>query len=214
MRTNQRIIKFALSAILFCFAIVSNVKGQSFSILGFNTSAVDEYTRFNEGYYYDYKGRKIHGSIKLIRSNFSVFGSQPTTFKVKTANKGKIKISYREAKAVIIGTDSFAVVSNIRINKAQVSHFRKDFAKVLTLGKINAYTHYCQSSDGNRSYKFNTLVLQKNQRVVSLNDKRRNREAFEALIADNPELYQKVKATKKNEWLGMVKDIVLEYNES
>lgn len=165
-----------------------------------------------KGHYYTYKGEKIEGFVRLLRSTFSALGSLPCRLQFKEDHDSKaIKLSVNDMVAFVIEEDSFALVYNLKINSIQ-GKYERDFAEVKFIGTINLYIHRSTSSDGRMVYFHNRYVLSKdNKEFLGIWNKKRQRNEIAAYFSDREDLRQII-LNKKNEM--DIESLVSEYNKT
>ena len=71
-----------------------------------------------------------------------------------------VSLSPEEIQSFVIGTDSFAVVKNIKVNGIS-GNFKKDFAVVNRIGAVNLYTHQCRLYNGKYYFQHPSYILSK-----------------------------------------------------
>lgn len=170
--------------------------------------------QYKNGYYFTDESNKFAGQIKLIRASVSVFGSKPTSIRIKRGDQNK-KLKLKDMKGFVIEKDSFALISNFEINSIG-GRFEKDFAKVLEKGKINLYIHYSSSSDGKFVYTLDRYVLNKagSDKYYGIYDRDSHKQYLLSLIKDNAELTDQVKNMSKKEWIEEIPFIIRKYNSN
>lgn len=105
--------------------------------------------KFQPGYYYDNSGNKVSGLI-YYRYDYKV----PFRFKADENSKSK-NIDPSDAKAFVVGTDSFTVLRNFYMEGlgGGSNFIRVDFVKVTATGKVTLYEDYStQGSAGSSFY--------------------------------------------------------------
>lgn len=170
--------------------------------------------QFKRGYYIDNDSNKLAGLIKFNRASLSVFGSTPTSIRIKRDNENK-KIKIKDMKGFVIEKDSFALISNFKMNSIG-GEFKNDFAKVIEIGKINLYMHYCSSYDGQSFHSFDTYVLSKSGsgEYFAVYDSVEHKKYLLNLIKENAELTERLNNMSKKEWIGEIQNIIKEYNSN
>jgi len=141
---------------------------------------------FKDGYCFTKEGKKIEGLIKFRRATFSLFGSKRSDilFK-KDKDSSTTKFTTDDISSFVIGTDSFAIVYNIKINSIQ-GEYKEDFAKVVISGKMNLFIHMSSSSDGKSDYDNDRYILSNdNKNYLGVWNVKGQREEIAALFSDD-----------------------------
>jgi len=132
----------------------------SFLLVTFSTQ-IASLKSFQNGYYYTREGTKISGLIEFHRATFSVFGSKKSNIRFKENEEAKlVKLTADDISSFVIGSDSFSIVYNIKINSAS-GEYARDFAKVIMTGRVNLFVHMSASSDGRSDFENDRYVLSK-----------------------------------------------------
>jgi len=150
--------------------------------------------------------------MKFGRATFSAFGSKPSNIKFK-ANAGStaVKLTAEDISAFVIGKDSFAIVQNIKINSIQ-GEYKRDFAQVIEVGRINLFVHKSASSDGQFSYDNDKFVLSRDNKVfLGIWNINKQREEIAEYFSERPDLLAKI-LDKKDE--TPIQTIVKEFNKN
>jgi hypothetical protein len=164
---------------------------------------------FQPGHYYTHTGERIAG---LLRHNYSArFSDAPDnsfTFRKDKKSK-KVTLGPSEAKAFVIGVDSFTIVKNFSIN--DLAHYREDFVKVVKGGKINLYLHATTGGVPGSMTHFEafTFLVEKDGQLMRMK-KSDFKDAMAPLVADYQALHAKIQAKELK--YGQLEQIIEEYN--
>ena len=166
---------------------------------------------FVKGHYYTNDGKKIEGLIKFGRATFSAFGSKPGNIKFKAnSNSAPIKLTAEDISAFVIGTDSFAIVQNIKINSIN-GEYARDFAQVVETGHLNLFVHKSSSSDGKFSYEHDKFVISKDNKVfLGIWNFNKQRNEIAEYFSERPDLKNQI-LDKKDE--TTLQTLVKEFNK-
>jgi hypothetical protein len=148
---------------------------------------------FKEGYYYTKDGKKIEGFIKFRRATFSLFGSKPSEIIFKgNKDSSATKFTADDISSFVIGSDSFSIVYNIKINSIQ-GEYKKDFAKVIVSGRMNLFIHMSSSSDGKSDYDNDRYVLSKdNKNYLGIWNSKKQREEIASLFSADADIKARI----------------------
>jgi hypothetical protein len=166
--------------------------------------------KFVPGYYYTKEGKRIDGLIKFNRATFSAFGSKPSNIKFKTNSEAKpVKFTADDIQAFVIGTDSFAIIRNFKINSISGDYVR-DFAQVMVTGRLKLFVHKSASSDGQFNYDHDKFVLwdEKNG-YLGIWNSNKQREEMAKYFSGRTDLVEKI-LNKKDE--TPIPDLVRDFN--
>ncbi len=154
---------------------------------------VSQSQSFEPGYYYTPSGEKVSGLIKYARSSYTAHNATPGSLRFKSTERSKIqKIEVDDAKAFVLGKDSFATVRNFRISNFDV-WFKKDFALVLESGPLTLFLHKSISKEGTRfTYINDRYILLKEGKHFGLWSVNKQRHDLVAFLSDNEALCQKI----------------------
>ena len=116
---------------------------------------------FQSGYYYDLQGRKLDGLLQYVQGSFGLLWTSSGYLKFKNNPDSKtISLSPNEIQSFVIGTDSFVVLKNIKVNSTS-GNFKKDFAVVNRIGAVNLYVHQCRLYNGRFYFEHPSYILSK-----------------------------------------------------
>jgi len=148
---------------------------------------------------------------KLGRATFSAFGSKPGNIKFKAnSNSAPIKLTAEDISAFVIGTDSFAIVQNIKINSIN-GEYARDFAQVVETGHLNLFVHKSSSSDGKFSYEHDKFVISKDNKVfLGIWNFNKQRNEIAEYFSERPDLKNQI-LDKKDE--TTLQTLVKEFNK-
>ena len=177
------------------------------AVMGFQPYYMEQ---FQPGYYYSNDGKKTTGLIKFHRATFSVFGSRSSRIEFKeNEDTPSIKLTAKDIPAFVIGSDSFAVVYNIKINSIS-GHYDRDFAKVIATGRVNLYLHMSASNDGRQSFENDRYVLSKDGKTFfGIWNPKDQRKDIADFFSDNAELKKRI---LNKEFDGSITALVQVYN--
>lgn len=170
--------------------------------------------QYKTGYFITADEKKVKGTIKYKSTEYGFMTtaeSVPGQIKFKPDGEKKaIKLSANEIRGFVAGKDSFAIIRNIRISESQ--YFKRDFARVTKLGRINLYVHYSQLPSGRFGVSVKQVfVLVKEKEEVSCIYNRYQKAEFSKLIADWPKLVDQIE--KDWNWMEKIPDLVAQYNQ-
>ena len=165
---------------------------------------------FKPGYYFDKDGKKIEGLIKFRRATFSAFGSKPSSILFEESEDARpVKLTANDIAAFVIGTDSFTIVYNIKVNSVE-GEYSKDFAKVVTTGPMNLYIHMSSSFDGRNDYDNDCYVFSKdNKTYLGIWNVKRQRTELADFFSANADLKARI---LNKEFDKKIPELVKEYN--
>lgn len=165
---------------------------------------------FKEGYYYTKEGKKVQGLIKFRRASFTLFSSKPSDILFKENEDSKsTKFTANDISSFVIGSDSFTVVYNFKINPMK-GEYKEDFVQVGIIGKMNMFIHFSSSGDGKSFYDFDSYVLSKdNQHFLGIWKVKSQRKEIAQLFSNDEEI--KIKILNK-EFDKNIPELVKEYN--
>jgi len=168
---------------------------------------------FKEGYYYTNEDIKVKGLIRFRRATLSIFDNTQSNILFKENDDSKsIKLTTNDISSFVIGTDSFAVVYDIKINSIE-GEYEKDFAEVIVTGKMNLYVHLSASYDGRSSYDNDRYVLSKdNKSYIGIWDFKKQRNEIAELFSDNADIKAKILTITSKEFYKHFPELVKEYN--
>lgn len=118
----------------------------------------DRYSGFQSGSIILNNGQLKAGSIKFQSASFSIIGTKPTSLKFKSGKNKVAKYDPNSIRGFTIGSDTFRLVKNIKINSAG-GVFPKDFARQVLTGETDLLIHYSKSSSGQAIYYNETMIL-------------------------------------------------------
>jgi uncharacterized beta-barrel protein YwiB (DUF1934 family) len=165
-----------MKSILFCFVF----------ILFFESLFAQTYT---QGAYYTHEGQRIEG---LIQHNyFARFSDGPDNyinFK-ETSDSKKKKLTTKEVKSFVIGSDSFVIIKHFTINS--FAYYEEDFVKIIKTGNLNLYLHYSTGGSGNTFFLVSNYILEKDAKLVVMR-KRSFKDNYKNLFGDDVDLVKKI----------------------
>ncbi|MFT5666198.1 MAG: hypothetical protein ACI9DK_000376 [Vicingaceae bacterium] len=174
-----------------------------------------------EGYYWDFQGNKHEGKLQVYCT--TQMGAGTTIKFLETGNK-KQKLTKKQVKSFVMGSDSFALIQNFSPSK--LAYYSADFAKVVKVGAINLYLHKRRVTQSTGYYGTGmgtgfanilteTYVVRKNGRYsyIAIFNKKSFTDSFLPLIADFPVLHAKASAMKPRKRLSSLWSLIREYND-
>jgi hypothetical protein len=169
--------------------------------------------QYKPGYFITADEKKVKGTIKFKLTEYGYMTTSesiPGQIKFRPEGEKKaILLSASEIRGFVAGKDSFAIIRNFRISESR--YFKRDFARVAQLGRINLYIHYSQLPSGRFGVSIKQVyVLVKEKEEISCIYNRYQRTEFSKLIADWPELVTQIE--KDRDWFEKIPDLVEKYN--
>lgn len=166
---------------------------------------------FLKGHYYDGNGKKIEGLIKFSRASFSVFGSKPSSIKFKPNSDSKaLKLTPDDISSFVVGSDSFAIVQNIKINSIS-GEYVKDFAQVIESGSISLFVHKSTSGNGQMVFDNDRYVISKGSKFIGIWNYKKQKDEIAKFFEDRQDLKDKILSMDESE---SIQKLVKEYNQA
>ncbi|WP_210485806.1 hypothetical protein [Rufibacter aurantiacus] len=168
---------------------------------------------FIKGYYFTLDGKKVEGHINFRRSAYNLFRNSPSDIKFKENLDSKaVKLTPNDISSFVIGTDSFTIAHNIKINNLYAGIFPKDFVQVLISGRMNLAMHRSSSHDGRYAYEHNNYVIYKSDETcLTIWRIKNQKEDIAKFFVDFPTLQSKI--MEKGFTYDNLPALVQEYNE-
>jgi hypothetical protein len=144
---------------------------------------------FVPGYYYQTDGIRVDGLIRLEFAKISLFSNRPS-YLVFKKEKGahSVRLTVKEVKAFVIGTDSFALVHNVKVNN-QKGRFPAEFARVIQKGRLNLLVETCVVYGGRYGTTRHPYILSRNEdKFLCIWNAKRQRDALAEYFSDDPAL--------------------------
>jgi hypothetical protein len=167
--------------------------------------------QYAPGYYIDSTGNKVPGLLKyefggnIFTNNKK--GACRLVYKPDSASK-TTKLSAMEIKGFVIGSDSFTVIHDFRLNA--MVYYPQDFVHVLEIGTINLLQYDAVMATRFGSDDINYWILEKDKKGHILGNGNW-RKLMEELMADDPDLLEKIK--NKDVKYKNIRETIRAYNE-
>ena len=169
---------------------------------------------FQPGHFTTMDSKEVKAYIKFnpIQSgHMTASGSVPGRVKIKTETDSQpFELSTEEIKGFVAGLDSFVIMKNIPVSETE--HFKRDFVKVEVTGRFNLFVHLSQIQSGRFGTKIKKVYIlnRKGTKKLTSFHNRYQKDQFIQLIADDPELVEKVQ--NDWQWMDHLPEVIKKYN--